>query len=75
MEQEHFVVAYVFQSTLPAGEATVLPSDQRFADVISIHASREGSDITLKGEGESSEFQSTLPAGEATKHHMHTGSG
>ena len=57
----------IFQSTLPAGEATPKATDSTFYVWISIHASRGGSDdaaiIYYAGGGE---FQSTLPAGEAT---------
>ena len=56
-----------FQSTLPAGEATYLASTELLSIVISIHASRGGSDITIASiPADSREFQSTLPAGEAT---------
>ncbi len=57
-----------FQSTLPAGEATVFPViDLAGPRAISIHASRGGSDGSLRiiG-GVLTIFQSTLPAGEAT---------
>ena len=56
-----------FQSTLPAGEATILKLCQHCTDRISIHASRGGSDSSADSSAEEpSEFQSTLPAGEAT---------
>ena len=57
----------IFQSTLPVGEATTcgqkLPPEQ----IISIHASRGGSDaISARGPRHWQSFQSTLPVGEAT---------
>ena len=57
----------VFQSTLPAGGATLLPGSGWEVEAISIHAPRRGSDkresaYILKDVG----FQSTLPAGGAT---------
>ena len=56
----------LFQSTLPAGEATAY--QQRAIDVIeiSIHASRGGSDFLSASGAARWIFQSTLPAGEAT---------
>ena len=56
-----------FQSTLPAGEATHFVDFLFIGGIISIHASRGGSDNEpivqhIKGR----KFQSTLPAGEAT---------
>ena len=58
---------WIFQSTLPVGEATTcgqkLPPEQ----IISIHASRGGSDaISARGPRHWQSFQSTLPVGEAT---------
>ena len=57
----------LFQSTLPAGEATRNESRRDAAVVISIHASRGGSDLTVPTAVRCiAIFQSTLPAGEAT---------
>ena len=39
-----------FQSTLPAGEATAMPSAKKSLSKISIHASRGGSDRASSGE-------------------------
>ena len=56
-----------FQSTLPAREATSRPSGGAFLLVISIHASREGSDpVHSMLRPAACLFQSTLPAREAT---------
>ena len=56
-----------FQSTLPAREATDLDSPTLAERGISIHASREGSDLSHEMTLASmAEFQSTLPAREAT---------
>ena len=61
------IITESFQSTLPAGEATVLPFSFLIPPIISIHASRGGSDLTCAGVvGSPGLFQSTLPAGEAT---------
>ncbi len=58
---------FIFQSTLPAGEATALDPYLEQIAKISIHASRGGSDIARKNSfTTSARFQSTLPAGEAT---------
>ena len=38
----------LFQSTLPVGEATVIVRDDRGYPMISIHASRGGSDIDIQ---------------------------
>ena len=38
----------LFQSTLPAGEATTTTATEVFLTPISIHASRGGSDSTVK---------------------------
>ena len=57
----------IFQSTLPAGEATGKGIKIDYMDEISIHASRGGSDWRGScSPAWSPEFQSTLPAGEAT---------
>ena len=56
----------VFQSTLPAGEATYGLYEMHFGKKISIHASRGGSDIKAVDTNGNESFQSTLPAGEAT---------
>ena len=57
----------LFQSTLPAGEATSVPKETLQALLISIHASRGGSDNHITDPGHLQPgFQSTLPAGEAT---------
>ena len=40
--------ALKFQSTLPAREATAARLDRKFIGIISIHASREGSDMSTK---------------------------
>ena len=56
-----------FQSTLPAGEATGGSNHPLNRGVISIHASRGGSDVQNVGLPLlDAIFQSTLPAGEAT---------
>ena len=56
-----------FQSTLPAGEATLRRLSGLRRIGISIHASRGGSDLLPAGNGTFPWlFQSTLPAGEAT---------
>ena len=56
-----------FQSTLPAGEATEHSNNEVAYFVISIHASRGGSDVRLIHQAaQAGGFQSTLPAGEAT---------
>ena len=59
-----------FQSTLPAGEATVRIFVNPVGGSISIHASRGGSDLAIcintSIQRWYSGFQSTLPAGEAT---------
>ena len=56
-----------FQSTLPAGEATFQPVSFAVVLIISIHASRGGSDNIKAGDNVAwNGFQSTLPAGEAT---------
>ena len=56
-----------FQSTLPAREATQTAYIAMMGDVISIHASRGGSDFDENGVLRFTfKFQSTLPAGEAT---------
>ena len=61
------VIDAQFQSTLPAGEATSWDRSSPFSGSISIHASRKGSDRTLKVISVAMfEFQSTPPAGEAT---------
>ena len=58
-----------FQSTLPAREATQTAYIAMMGDVISIHASRGGSDFDENGVLRFTfKFQSTLPAGEATFH-------
>ena len=60
-------IAGEFQSTLPAGEATITGASMEPEMRISIHASRGGSDLTLTCfSSHSARFQSTLPAGEAT---------
>ena len=57
-----------FQSTLPTGEATMLTIPEWCIYVISIHASREGSDNFDRADMDAlKEFQSTLPAKEATR--------
>ena len=57
----------VFQSTLPAREATADMGLQAVNVLISIHASREGSDLSPPAiSAMTSKFQSTLPAREAT---------
>ena len=57
----------IFQSTLPAGEATKDEARQAADKMISIHASRGGSDkIGPTAHITNIQFQSTLPAGEAT---------
>ena len=57
----------LFQSTLPAGEATIMECLGISEDSISIHASRGGSDLcSAPIVTWAKEFQSTLPAGEAT---------
>ena len=61
-----FLADVVFQSTLPAGEATNGEEMQIPTITISIHASREGSDKTTSNTSINPEFQSTLPAREAT---------
>ena len=59
--------AQTFQSTLPAGEATINKPWALSTNMISIHASRGGSDLSLLVNLDLSwPFQSTLPAGEAT---------
>ncbi len=60
--------AYIFQSTLPAGGATVCDEFQvRYHKVISIHAPRGGSDVLGYAWPRCpKQFQSTLPAGGAT---------
>ena len=56
-----------FQSTLPAGEATKVVAGTPIDAIISIHASRGGSDpVTTIKSACAGQFQSTLPAGEAT---------
>ena len=56
-----------FQSTLPAGEATCRHIVHTFLLLISIHASRRGSDKRASWwRDRHPQFQSTLPAGEAT---------
>ena len=56
-----------FQSTLPAGEATLRFVTMAVILSISIHASRGGSDVGFSGlASPNCPFQSTLPAGEAT---------
>ena len=63
----HSGVSAPFQSTLPAREATVLVQFLFKVVVISIHASREGSDVNwYMNEASKYLFQSTLPAREAT---------
>ena len=58
---------FLFQSTLPAGEATDSPSALSMISPISIHASRGGSDVSIATTyPRGLIFQSTLPAGEAT---------
>ena len=60
-------LAIIFQSTLPAGEATEHSNNEVAYFVISIHASRGGSDVRLIHQAaQAGGFQSTLPAGEAT---------
>ncbi len=62
-------VLFIFQSTLPAGGATMHSSGLYFCSFISIHAPRGGSDYALVwNEWFRDEFQSTLPAGGATNH-------
>ena len=67
---KYILDALVFQSTLPAGEATIKAMMTNAKVIISIHASRGGSDCQrhlikiMIGK-----FQSTLPAGEATGSH------
>ena len=57
----------IFQSTLPAGEATGSVCSVFLYRRISIHASRGGSDFRFKSVFDLFlRFQSTLPAGEAT---------
>ena len=57
-----------FQSTLPAGEATIKGVYNAMDINISIHASREGSDRSAGSPHDQREaFQSTLPAREATR--------
>ena len=57
----------IFQSTLPAWEATFSSRPETPFPAISIHASRVGSDFTsLRQRRELLQFQSTLPAWEAT---------
>ena len=57
----------LFQSTLPAGEATLFGAFTPCLVLISIHASRGGSDFFfLQLHSHIIQFQSTLPAGEAT---------
>ena len=56
-----------FQSTLPVGEATGEVKDADGVQIISIHASRGGSDFEMTATRFGREiFQSTLPVGEAT---------
>ncbi len=56
--------AIIFQSTLPAGEATKRDSVQSLPRVISIHASRGGSDIIkILENGISSDFNPRFPRG------------
>ena len=61
-------MAILFQSTLPAGEATRMNPAVPLTMMISIHASRGGSDVTCHRSSLKKIFQSTLPAGEATRH-------
>ena len=56
-----------FQSTLPARGATTRSDHAAVSEVISIHAPREGSDLTGDDvDAVTWEFQSTLPARGAT---------
>ena len=65
------VMARKFQSTLPAGEATILLPCVSRPEIISIHASRGGSDCLCRSLSFiPMVFQSTLPAGEATSSPM-----
>ena len=57
-----------FQSTLPAGGATVNLFYLKQANAISIHAPRRGSDgLDVQRQYADTPFQSTLPAGGATE--------
>ena len=65
---EHYATwaGFIFQSTLPAGEATFWTGVAPACRIISIHASRGGSDFVSVIPAVDVVFQSTLPAGEAT---------
>ena len=66
----HAATVFVFQSTLPVGEATPLLSRHVQPYPISIHASRGGSDTNAAVVDTGyAIFQSTLPVGEATREH------
>ena len=60
-------IPWQFQSTLPVGEATIVETSYPKLFIISIHASRGGSDpFHWYNRMVSNTFQSTLPVGEAT---------
>ena len=60
----------VFQSTPPVKAATQLSEIEQREREISIHAAREGGDVTAwRGLGETCAFQSTPPVKAATAQH------